>query len=67
MPNKSDVFEEITKCVDEGSPVDVIYLDFQNAFDKVPLQRVILNLKSRGIGNSKLIRNWMYQWLTDMS
>ena len=28
-------FEEITKWVDEGSPVDVIYLDFQKAFDKV--------------------------------
>ena len=27
-------FEEITKWVDEGSPVDVIYLDFQKAFDK---------------------------------
>ena len=36
-------FEEITKWVDEGSPVDVIYLDFQKAFDKVPHQR--LNLK----------------------
>ena len=29
-------FEEITKWVDDGSPVDVIYLDFQKAFDKVP-------------------------------
>ena len=28
-------FEEITKWVDEGSPVNVIYLDFQKAFDKV--------------------------------
>ena len=27
-------FEEITKWADEGSPVDVIYLDFQKAFDK---------------------------------
>ena len=27
-------FEEITKWVDEGSPVDVIYLDFQKAIDK---------------------------------
>ena len=34
-------FEEITKWVDEGSPVDVIYLDFQKAFDKVPNQRLI--------------------------
>ena len=32
-------FEEITKCVDEGSPVDVIDLDFQKEFDKVPHQR----------------------------
>ena len=28
-------FEEITKWVDEGSPVDIIYLDFQKAFYKV--------------------------------
>ncbi len=32
-------FEEITKWVDEGSPVDIIYLDFQKAFDNVPHQR----------------------------
>ena len=29
-------FEEITKWVDKGSPVDVVYLDFQKAFGKVP-------------------------------
>ena len=42
MPNKFVMFffEEITKWVDEGSPVDVIYLDFQKAFDKVPHQRL---------------------------
>ena len=56
-------FEEITKWVDEGSPVDVIYLDFQKAFDKVPHQRLILKLKSHGMGNS--IINWIEQWLTD--
>ena len=36
------VVEEITKWMDEGSPVDIIYLDFQKAFDKVPHQRLIL-------------------------
>ena len=56
-------FEEITKWVDEGSPVDVIYLDFQKAFDKVPHQRLILKLKSHGMGNS--IINWIEKWLTD--
>ena len=56
-------FEEITKWVDEGSPVDVMYLDFQKAFDKVPHQRLILKLKSHGMGHS--IINWIEQWLTD--
>ena len=56
-------FEEITKWVDEGSPVDVIYLDFQKAFDKVPHQGLMLKLKSLGMGNS--IINWIEQWLTD--
>ncbi len=57
LTNLSCFFEEITKWVDEGSPVDVIYLDFQKAFDKVPHQRLILKLKSHGMGNS--IINWM--------
>ena len=47
--------------MDEGPPVDVIYLDFQKAFDKVPHQR--LKLKAHGMGNS--IINWIEQWLTD--
>ena len=64
MPNKFvKFFEEITKWVDDGSPVDVVYLDFQKAFDKVPHQRLILKLKSHGMGNS--IINWIEQWLTD--
>ena len=33
--------EEITKWIDEGSPVDIIYLDFHKAFDKVPHQRLL--------------------------
>ena len=64
MPNKCVMFsEEITKWVDDGSLVDVIYLDFQKAFDKVPHQRIILTLKSHGMGIS--IINWIEQWLTD--
>ena len=55
--------EELTKWVDEGSPADVMYMDFQKAFDKVPHQRLILKLKAHGMGNS--IINWIEQWLTD--
>ena len=44
LTNVLCLFEEITKWVDDGSPVDAIYLDFQKAFDKVPHQRLILKL-----------------------
>ena len=49
--------------IDEGSPVDNIYLDFQKAFDKVPHQRLLLKLKAHGMG--ECIINWIEQWLTD--
>ena len=54
--------EEITKWVDDGSPVDVVYLDFQKAFDKVPHQNCLLKLKVHGIGNDVI--NWIEKWLT---
>ena len=38
-------------------------MNFQKAFDKVPHQRLIVKLKSHGMGNS--IINWIEQWLTD--
>ena len=64
MPNKFVMFlEEISKWLDEGSPVDVINLDFQQTFDKVQQQGLILKLKSHGMGNN--IINWIEQWLTD--
>ena len=62
LTNELCFLEEITKWVDDGSPVDVIYLDFQKAFDKVPHRRLISKLKSHGMGNS--IINWIEQWIT---
>ena len=55
--------EEITKWLDKGSPVDIIYLDFQKAFDKVLHQRLLLKLKVHGIRDG--IIDWIEQWLTD--
>ena len=54
--------EEITKWVDDGSPEGVVYFDFQNVFDKVPHQRLLLKLKAHGIGNDVI--NWIEEWLT---
>ena len=50
-------------CEDDGSPVDVVYLDFQNAFDKVPHQRLLIKLKVYGIGETMI--SWIQAWLTD--
>ena len=63
LTNMLCFLEEITKWIDMGSPVDIIYLDFQKAFDKVPHQRLLLKLKAHGIGDS--ITDWIEQWLTD--
>ena len=38
-------------------------MDFQKAFDKVPSQRLIVKLKSHGMGNSTI--NLIQQWLKD--
>jgi len=41
--------------------VDVVFLDFAKAFDKVPHQRLLLKVASLGIG-SKLF-DWISNWL----
>ena len=56
-------WKEITKWVDEGVTGRCNIFGFQESIDKVPHQRVILKLKSHGMGNS--IINWIEQWLTD--
>ena len=41
----------------------MLYLDFQKVFDKVPHQRLLLKLKSHGMGNSVI--NCIEQLVTD--
>ena len=40
--NLFDYLNTLTKLVDEGYDVDVIYLDFTKAFEKVPYRRLLL-------------------------
>ena len=49
--------EDVTKWVDEGSPIDIIYLDLKKGFDKVPHQRLLLKVKAHGIRNGMI--NWI--------
>ena len=39
----------VTKFLDDGVPVDVIYLDFAKAFDKVLHARFLKKLEAHGI------------------
>ena len=54
--------EDITKEVDSGKPVDVLYLDFSKAFDKVPHRRLEKKIRAHGIEGN--ITRWISSWLT---
>ena len=51
--------EEVTEAIDRGEEVDVIYLDFAKAFDKVPHKRLLSKLKGYGI------KGKIYDWIKD--
>ena len=48
---------------EEGRAVDIIYLDFQKAFDKVPHKKLINKLESHGIRGH--IPHWISEWLSN--
>jgi len=55
----------VTDAVDSGKPVDVIYLDFQKAFDKVPHARLLAHGISGKILQQRVVLNgnvssWLY-------
>ena len=61
LTNLLDFLEDVTLEVDNVRPVDIIYLDFAKAFDKVPYQRLFRKIKAHGIGGS--ILRWIENWL----
>ena len=54
--------ERLTKLVDEGHNVNVIYCDFTKGFDVVPQRRLLG--KCRGLGIRGKVINWVEEWLT---
>ena len=46
--------EEITKYLDSEYPVDILYLDFQQASDKVPHCSLVSKLAAHGISDDVL-------------
>jgi hypothetical protein len=52
-----------TKTMDNKQPLDIIYLDFSKAFDKVPHDLLLKKLKSRGIDGCLL--RWIGAFLAN--
>ena len=62
LTNLLAYLEALTALVDEGHPVDVLYLDFAQAFDKVPHARLIA--KCKGLGIDGKVLSWIQEWLS---
>ena len=58
-----DVYHGILESVASGNEVDVIYLDFTKAFDKVPHHLLFRKLEILGIRGSLL--SWFQSYLSD--
>ena len=52
----------VSNYVDQDIPLDVIYSDFQKAFDKLSHTKLIVKMKLYGI-SSEIVR-WVGRWLT---
>ena len=57
--------EELKEAVDSNEDVDIIYLDFAKAFDKVPHKRLLNKLWGYGIRGK--VHSWIKVFLTDRS
>ena len=56
-----DHSDRVMEKLDNGRSVDVIYLDFAKAFDKVPHKRLLRKLKVYGVSGELL--SWISGWL----
>jgi hypothetical protein len=69
MPGKScasnlvEFMDFVTEAVDKGQAVDIFYLDFSKAFDKVPHKRLLEKMKAKGVEAG--VVKWIESWLAD--
>ena len=61
--NLLDFFEEVYDELDTNSQVDLVYLDFAKAFDKVPHKRLAKKLQACKMQGG--ILQWITKWLKE--
>ncbi|KAK4825470.1 LOW QUALITY PROTEIN: hypothetical protein QYF61_027625, partial [Mycteria americana] len=61
LTNLISFYNKVTRLVDEGKAVDVVYLDFSKAFDMVSHSILLEKLAAHGLDGSTL--RWVNNWL----
>ena len=62
LTNLIEFFDYVMKCVDEGSAVNVVYMDFSKIFDKVPHGRLIK--KANTYWRLGDLTRWIHNWFS---
>ena len=62
LTNLLEFFHDMFNLYDKSRAIDILYLDFQKAFDKVPHKRLMA--KVRGYGIIDEVGDWIEDWLT---
>ena len=60
LTNLLEYLEVLTKLVDDGHSIEIVYLDFAKAFHKAPHWRLSIKLQAHGI-NGKIL-TWIEAW-----
>ena len=63
--NLLEFMEKVTSEFDQGNAMDVVYLDFSKAFDKVPHRRLLEKARAHSIAGNLL--RWIGKWLEGRS
>ena len=61
LTNLLEFFHDIYQDYDSYKNVDLIYLDFQKAFDSVPHKRLMTKIRALGVGGK--LADWIENWL----
>jgi len=61
LTNLLEFYHAMFQEYDRSGAVDVVFLDFQKAFDKVPHRRLMAKVRALGIGGQ--VARWIEEWL----